>query len=78
MKTMTCKQLGGGCDMEFRASSFDEMAKLSEAHGREMHQQQDPEHLEAMAAMMKLMQEPDAMQKWFESKRQEFEELPET
>ncbi|MFT6972682.1 MAG: putative small metal-binding protein, partial [Roseivirga sp.] len=25
MKTMTCKQLGGACDHEFRANSFEEI-----------------------------------------------------
>ncbi len=29
MKTMTCKQLGGACDKEFQANTFEEMAELS-------------------------------------------------
>ena len=29
MKTMTCRQLGGACDLGFRAESFEEMAELS-------------------------------------------------
>ena len=27
MKTMTCKQLGGACDIEFTANSFEEIAQ---------------------------------------------------
>ena len=26
MKTMTCKQLGGACDLEFQAETFEEIA----------------------------------------------------
>ena len=51
MKTMTCKQLGGACDLEFRAESFEEIAVLSKNHGMEMFQKGDQEHLEAMGAM---------------------------
>lgn len=29
MKTMTCKQLGGACDLEFKADTFDDMAQQS-------------------------------------------------
>lgn len=78
MKTMTCKQLGGACDKAFRADTFEEMAELSKQHGMEMHQTQDAAHLDAMREMQALMQDPEAMNKWFESKRQEFEALPES
>lgn len=37
MKTMTCKQLGGACDKEFSANTFEEIAELSKQHGMEMH-----------------------------------------
>ena len=77
MKLMTCKQLGGACDLEFRANTFEEMAELSQKHGMEMHQNQDSAHLEAMQEMQALMQNPAEMEKWYESKRQEFEALPE-
>jgi hypothetical protein len=77
MKLMTCKQLGGACDVEFRAGTFEEMADLSQKHGMEMHQNQDSAHLEAMQEIQALMQNPQDMEKWFESKRQEFEALPE-
>ena len=77
MKTMTCKQLGGACDKEFSADTFDDMAKLSQQHGKEMHQQQDAPHLAAMQKMSELMQEPEKMQQWFDSKKAEFDSLPE-
>ncbi len=78
MKTMNCKQLGGACDKEFHANSFDEIAEMSKQHSMEMFHQNDETHLKAMKEMQQLMQKPDAMSEWFESKRKEFEALPES
>ena len=77
MKTMTCKQLGGACDKAFTANNFEEIVELSKAHGMEMFQKMDIDHLEAMKTVQEMMMEPEKMQAWFESKRQEFEALPE-
>jgi hypothetical protein len=76
MKTMNCRQLGGACDKEFSAETFEEMAELSKKHGMEMHQKQDAEHIQAMQQMQALMKDPNEMQKWFESKRIEFQNTP--
>ncbi|MCP3908417.1 MAG: DUF1059 domain-containing protein [Gammaproteobacteria bacterium] len=77
MKTMSCRQLGGACDKEFRASTFEEMAELSQHHGKEMRQKKDAPHLEVMRKMQDLIKDPEKMQKWLESKKEEFEALPE-
>ncbi len=77
MKTMTCNQLGGACEMKFTAETFEEIAEISKEHGMNMFQEQDAPHLKAMEKMRALMQDPSAMQKWFEEKRKEFEALPE-
>lgn len=77
MKTMTCNQLAGACDMEFHAHNFDQMAQLSQQHGAEMFQKGDEAHLKAMASMKDMMQDPTAMQKWMDEKRKEFDSLPE-
>jgi len=76
MKTMTCHQLGGACEHEFAANSFEEIAELSKQHGMEMFLKSDPAHLEAMSKIQILMQNPEAMNEWFEEKRKEFEALP--
>jgi len=78
MKTMSCKQLGGACDKEFHADTFEEMSELSKQHGMAMHQKNDTAHLKAMKEMGELMKTPNEMNKWFESKRKEFEALPES
>jgi len=72
---MTCKQLGGACDLEFKAETFEEMAELSKNHGMEMFHKKDPAHLKAMEDMQELMKDPKAMQEWMENKRREFEAL---
>jgi len=77
MKSMTCRQLGGACDEVFTANSFEEVAEQSKQHGMAMFQQQDAAHVEAMEKMKSLMQDPAAMQTWFEEKKKEFENLPE-
>jgi hypothetical protein len=77
MKTMTCKQLSGACDMRFSANTFDEIAQLSQAHGKEMFQINDNSHIIAMNKMSKLMQNNDAMSQWFDAKKLEFDILEE-
>lgn len=77
MKTMTCKQLGGACDLTFQADTFDEIAEMSKQHGMAMFQQQDQAHLKAITDVQLMMQKPGAMQDWFASKRREFDDLPE-
>ena len=78
MKTMTCNQLGGACDTAFHANTFEEIGELSKKHAMEMFQKGDKAHLDAMGKMRELMQTPDAMKAWFETKRKEFDDLPET
>jgi predicted small metal-binding protein len=77
MKTMTCKQLGGACDVAFQADSFDELMQQSKLHGMAMFQQQDVQHMAAIQQAMMLMADPAAMQAWMDEKRNEFDALPE-
>ena len=76
MKTMTCKQLGGACDIEFRANTFEEMAELSKQHGMDMFNKGDKPHMDAMSKMQELMKSPESIQMWYENKSKEFEALP--
>jgi hypothetical protein len=64
MKTMTCKQLGGACELEFHANTFEEMAEISKKHGMEMFQKGDKPHLKAMEHIKKFMNNPKAMKDW--------------
>ena len=79
MKTMTCKDLAGACDVEFHAGTFDEMAEMSKKHVMEMVEQGDQAHIEAMEKMMELMMElmsdSEAMKEWFEAVQKKFDSL---
>ncbi|MDB3907587.1 DUF1059 domain-containing protein [Crocinitomicaceae bacterium] len=75
MKTMICKQLGGACDKEFHAQTFDEIASQSREHGMEMMVSGDPAHMEAMQKMQAMMQQPGALQKWMDEREKEFDAL---
>lgn len=77
MKTMTCKQLGGACEMEFRANTFEAIAVQSRRHGRMMFEKGDAAHTRAKKEMERRMQSEEEMQQWMEKKRMEFEALPE-
>ena len=78
MKTMTCKQLGGPCEKEFHANTFEEMVEKSKAHGMEMFQQGDAAHIKVMNQMKETMktQSSEQMKEWFDNKRNEFDALP--
>jgi hypothetical protein len=45
---MRCKQLGGACDHNFHADTFDEMAEQSKKYAMEMFSAGDEAHLMAM------------------------------
>ena len=77
MKTMTCKQLGGPCDQEFHAKTFDKMLKKSQQHGIEMAEKGNGEHIEVMEKMREGMKDPEAMKAWVEKGQKEFDALPE-
>ena len=51
MKTMTCKDLTGACDLEFHVETFDEIAEMSKKHRMEMF---DQAHLDVMGKMRAL------------------------
>ncbi len=69
---MTCKQLGGACNVTFSATTFEEITELSKQHGMEMFQKQDAAHIREMQELMK---SPKVMQQWFADCKKEFEAL---
>ncbi|WP_207383181.1 DUF1059 domain-containing protein [Vibrio mediterranei] len=72
---MTCRQLGGACDVVFEAETFEQIAELSKQHGMEMYQKQEPAHLDAMNKIQAMMQNPEEMKAWYEEKKREFDAL---
>jgi hypothetical protein len=75
MKEMSCKQLGGACELIFQAETFKEMMELSQQHGMDMFNQKDEPHMIAISKMQNLIKSPTAMQEWMESKERDFDAL---
>jgi len=76
MKTMTCRQLSGACDVTFQAETFEEMGELSKKHAMQM--MHDPAHKEAMHNMMERMKDPLEMKKCMDDMQKAFDEAPES
>jgi hypothetical protein len=74
MKSMTCNQLGGACDLVFSGQTFDELAAQSQQHGKEMFGANDGPHMAAMGVMMQLMKSGQ-MDAWMAARKVEFEAL---
>ena len=74
MKSMTCNQLGGACDLVFSGETFDELAAQSQQHGKEMFGANDGPHMEAMSKMMELMKSGE-MDSWMAARKAEFDSL---
>ena len=69
---MTCKQLGGSCDLMFNAKTFEDISDLSKNHAKEMFAKGDQEHITAMNAMMEMMKKGE-VDAWMTARRAEFE-----
>ncbi|OJU52357.1 MAG: hypothetical protein BGO03_11915 [Mesorhizobium sp. 61-13] len=68
MKTMTCRELGGACDQELSAETWEEMVKQMTDHVMEKH----PD----VAAVMKKMHDEDP-KNWGREMKPKWENTPE-
>jgi predicted small metal-binding protein len=68
VKTMTCRELGGPCDKQMTADSWDEMVKAMTAHVLKEHPQ--------TAKEMQRMHEEDP-KKWSRDMRPKWDSKPE-
>ncbi|MDP1722073.1 MAG: DUF1059 domain-containing protein [Candidatus Gottesmanbacteria bacterium] len=78
MKTMTCKQLYGPCDVLIHGATAEEMIANSQAHTMDMIAKGDTLHIDAMNAMKKQHMDmtPDAMKQWMEKFQNDFAACP--
>jgi hypothetical protein len=67
--------LGGACDKEFHAETFDQIPELSKQYATDMFKEEGVDHLAAIQKMQELMKNPEAMNQWFDDKRKQFETL---
>lgn len=77
MKSMTCKQLGGPCDLAFSGDTADEIIKAQDRHLKEAVQSGDSTHHEAHAAMKGRWRNPIKGMGWYRDTKKAFAALPE-
>lgn len=77
MKTMTCRQMGGPCDLAFHGNSADDVIKAEDKHLREMVAGGDEGHREAAQAMKGRWKNPIAGVGWYMKTKKAFAALPE-
>lgn len=77
MKTMTCRQLGGACDIEHRAETADAVIKTNDRHLREAEKAGDASHQPARDAMKSRWRHPKKSLGWYQDVKKNFAELPE-
>ncbi len=78
MKTMTCKQLGGACDLAHSGDTADDVIKAQDAHLKEIVAGGDAAHEGALNEMQGRWQDPAAGMGWYEQVQKEFKALPES
>lgn len=58
MKTMTCRALGGACDLEHHGASADDVIKAQDRHLKDQEQAGDAQHQPARDAMKSRWRHP--------------------
>ena len=77
MKTMTCRQLGGPCDLELRAETADEIIKGQDRHLKQAVKDGDATHEQAHQDMKNRWKHPKQSMDWYTNTKKAFAELPE-
>ncbi|MEZ5373484.1 MAG: DUF1059 domain-containing protein [Microthrixaceae bacterium] len=77
MKTMTCRQLGGACDLELRGETADEVIKAQDQHLKDAVAQGDATHEPARKAMKGRWRNPIKGMGWYKDTKAAFAALPE-
>jgi predicted small metal-binding protein len=77
MKTMTCRQLGGPCDLEHRGDTADAVIKAQDKHLKEAVAAGDTTHEKALAEMKGRWKNPLKGMGWYKNAKREFAALPE-
>lgn len=77
MKTMTCKQMGGPCDMAFQGDSADVVIKAQDKHLKEAVASGDAAHEPALNDMQARWKNPLKGMSWYKNTKKAFAALPE-
>ena len=77
MKTMTCKQMGGPCDVAHQGETADEVIKAQDKHLREAVKGGDETHKSALEDMKGRWKNPIKGMGWYRKTKKDFAALPE-
>ncbi len=77
MKTMTCRQMGGPCDLAFQGNTADDVISAQDAHLKEVVAAGDEAHKDARKAMQGRWKNPIKGMGWYMSTKKAFAALPE-
>ena len=75
MKTMTCKQLGGPCDLPLRGETADEVIKAQDKHLNEIVSTGDEAHKSALKEMKGRWKHPLSGMAWYRKTKRDFAAL---
>ncbi|MEO8329976.1 MAG: hypothetical protein ABI586_08230 [Candidatus Nanopelagicales bacterium] len=75
MKTMTCKQLGGPCELALHGKTADEIIKAQDAHLKEMVAGGDETHQDALTSMKGRWKHPISGMGWYRKVKRDFAAL---
>ena len=76
MKTMTCRQFGGPCDLEHRGETADEVIRAQDEHLKEAVAAGDETHREARQEMKHRWLHPKQSLTWYNDAKAAFAALP--
>jgi hypothetical protein len=77
MKTMTCRQLGGPCDLGHQGETADDVIKAQDRHLNEVVAQGDTIHQDALKDMKGRWKHPVKNMGWYRQAKSDFAALPE-
>lgn len=77
MRVMTCRQLGGPCDVALQGDTADDVIKLQDRHLRETVRGGDVAHEDAHEAMKARWRHPVRAMGWYRATKKAFADMPE-
>jgi hypothetical protein len=77
MKTMTCKELGGPCELAHHGSSANDVIKAQDKHLKEVVANGDDTHRDALKEMQGRWKHPLSGMAWYRKAKRDFAALPE-
>jgi hypothetical protein len=78
MKSMTCRQLGGPCDLEHRGNDANEVIHAQDQHLKDAVAAGNTDHEEALKEMKGRWRRPVSGLKWYRQVQRDFAVLPDS